>query len=502
MNVIKLLLTVAGQADPEADNSDNEGDQVWQGIPPPDEAGPPGIVPAANGSSAAIAISLAAGIESSAPSPLPAAKTTPASGGGTESRPEEFAASSSAAHARATQQDPQHGSQSLPAQDLKGDLHVAPVRLTCRAKSLVACPAMTCSHMSWYWHDFPNSAGASAFLCAGAAPRARKRLRLPTLAEEPLKERAAQQDVTNNQALAGVPTSKSAAEEAAQADTHLHPIQANGPTRHGEEEVQCHSMIPSLIQTTYTRVTACIRSCRSYHLLMHLTASFLLQHEPPSAPAEPSDGPVAAALRQALTIAEDEASDDSGSVQEVSGQQGSPGRLARDTAYSKQSAAVQHSAAPVTGVPSKARPDGGTGKAGMAVASKRLQKDSTAAAMPASESSKAAPDQSTQSVPEASGVKGEQEEKPSGSIAFTGPVQDVTGSMPGIPGSLTAGRPDAPKAQPVVGRPRPARSDADLAAERAAEAEEELHADLHQEQQQEPPEDDGPCADPWAEDPW
>ncbi len=227
-----------------------------------------------------------------------------------------------------------------------------------------------------------------------------------------------------------------------------------------------------------------------------------MQHEPSSAPAKPSGGPVAAALRQALTIAEDEASDDSSSIQELPGQPGSPSILARDTACSQQPAAVQHSAAPATGTPSREKPKGGTGEAGVTVASPKAQKDSIESAIPASKPGRLAPDQSTWSMPEASGVKREQEEKPSGSIAFTGPVQDVTGSMPGIPGSLTAGRPDVPIAQPDIGRPRPARSDADLAAEHAAEAEEELRADLQHEQQQEPPEEDEPCADPWAEDPW
>lgn len=105
-------------------------------------------------------------------------------------------------------------------------------------------------------------------------------------------------------------------------------------------------------------------------------------------------------------------------------------------------------------------------------------------------------------MPEACDVKEEQDGKPSGSIAFTGPVQDVTGTMPGIPGSLTAGKPGVLGAQPKEARSRPARSDADVAAELAAEAEEELHADVLREEQQEPPEKDGPCADPWAEDPW
>ena len=240
---------------------------------------------------------------------------------------------------------------------------------------------------------------------------------------------------------------------------------------------------------------------RSCNRLMHLTARFPLQREAPSAPAKPSDGPVAAALRQALAIAEGEASDDSSSVQEAPGQQGSPSRLARDTAGSKQPGAVQHSAAPVTGAPSGKRPEGGTAEDTTA-ASHKIEEDSNASAIHASQSSKPAPDQSNQSKPEAGGLRREQEEKPSGSIAFTGPVQDATGSMPGIPGSITAVRPVVPKAQPKDSRPRVARSDADLAAQRAAEAEEELRADLHHEQEQEPPEGDGPCADPWAEDPW
>ena len=104
-------------------------------------------------------------------------------------------------------------------------------------------------------------------------------------------------------------------------------------------------------------------------------------------------------------------------------------------------------------------------------------------------------------MPAACDVKEEQHGKASGSIAFTGPVQDVTGTMPGIPGSLPAEKPDV-LGKPEEVRTKPARSDADVAADRAAEAEEELRADEPREEQQEPPEEDGPCADPWAEDPW
>ena len=54
-------LHAGGQATSDAEDSDQEGDQVWQGITPPDEAGPSRSSPTTNGSAAAHAISLAAG---------------------------------------------------------------------------------------------------------------------------------------------------------------------------------------------------------------------------------------------------------------------------------------------------------------------------------------------------------------------------------------------------------------------------------------------------------
>ena len=54
-------LHAGGQATSDAEDSDQEGNQVWQGITPPDEAGPSRSSPATNGSAAAHAISLAAG---------------------------------------------------------------------------------------------------------------------------------------------------------------------------------------------------------------------------------------------------------------------------------------------------------------------------------------------------------------------------------------------------------------------------------------------------------
>ena len=226
---------------------------------------------------------------------------------------------------------------------------------------------------------------------------------------------------------------------------------------------------------------------------------FALQHGSSAVTAQPSDGPVTAALRQALTIAEDEASDDDSSIQEVPEQPASPSRLAGEpAACRKQPANDQHSAPPVTVLPSRERSEAEDGGADMSAA--RLEETHTVADLPTSTISEPAPEQKRQCFPEASGVKVEQERKPSGSIAFTGPVQDVTITMPGIPGSLTVGRPHDPQVQSQEGRPRPARSIADVAAELAAEAEEELRADMQDEQ--EPPEEDGACADPWAEDPW
>ncbi len=81
------------------------------------------------------------------------------------------------------------------------------------------------------------SSASKLLLCAGSAPRARKRLRLPTLAEEPQKERAAQQDVTNRKALVGLQDSESAAEKNDQADTRLHPSLASARARHEDKKV-------------------------------------------------------------------------------------------------------------------------------------------------------------------------------------------------------------------------------------------------------------------------
>ena len=109
------------------------------------------------------------------------------------------------------------------------------------------------------------------------------------------------------------------------------------------------------------------------------------------------------------------------------------------------------------------------------------------------------PDSDMQEAPVSMDTK---QEEPSGSIAFTGPVQDVIQSMPGIPSAPLSTKQGVSAEQQKVERFRAAKSDADVAAEQAAEAEEELRAQLAREEQQEPPEDDGAAADPWAEDPW
>ena len=92
-----------------------------------------------------------------------------------------------------------------------------------------------------------------------------------------------------------------------------------------------------------------------------------------------------------------------------------------------------------------------------------------------------------------------------GSIAFTGLVQDRTESMPGIPAGPAARAHAALPSQQAQVSTRAGRSDSDLAAELAAEAEEEMRSDMarqEQQQQQEPPDEDRASADPWAEDPW
>ena len=94
------------------------------------------------------------------------------------------------------------------------------------------------------------------------------------------------------------------------------------------------------------------------------------------------------------------------------------------------------------------------------------------------------------------------QEEPSEGIAFTGPVQDVIQSMPGIPSAPLSTKQGPNAEQQNGGRSGAAKSDADVVAERAAEAEEELRAELAREEQQEPPEVDSAAADPWAEDPW
>lgn len=96
----------------------------------------------------------------------------------------------------------------------------------------------------WHWHNILNNFGASALSRAGSGPRTRKRLTLPTLAEEPLKEKAAQQDLTKSKALVGVPTSISAAEENAQAVTCLNPSLAGGAALHEDEKVKGQSSNP------------------------------------------------------------------------------------------------------------------------------------------------------------------------------------------------------------------------------------------------------------------
>ena len=130
-------VSAGAQADPEADNSDDEGDQVWQGVPPPDEAGPSWRMPAANGSSAAHAISMAAeaSATSSAPSKLPATKPLRANGSSSRSRPVTPAANGAAAHEGATLPESKHGSQPLPAQSLQGALHLT----TPQASSELMC---------------------------------------------------------------------------------------------------------------------------------------------------------------------------------------------------------------------------------------------------------------------------------------------------------------------------------------------------------------------------
>ena len=98
-----------------------------------------------------------------------------------------------------------------------------------------------------------------------------------------------------------------------------------------------------------------------------------------------------------------------------------------------------------------------------------------------------------------------QQSNGTGSIAFTGLVQDRIESMPGIPAGPAARAHAAPPQQQAQGSTRAGRSDSDLAAELAAEAEEEMRSDMarqEQQEQQEPPDEDKASADPWAEDPW
>ena len=250
-----------------------------------------------------------------------------------------------------------------------------------------------------------------------------------------------------------------------------------------------------------------------------------MQHASPAAPAKPSPGPVAAALRQALTIAEEEASGDDDCIQEATDledvsiflqdlseqQDGSSGQANQSDHLSKGPGGSSSMA-----YPSKGPSDMGLTATGARETHMR-RADSSAAdtlkglessalpSQPASMNSRAAAQHSVDTAPAVPAVKKEQQEKPSGSIAFTGPVQDVTQDMPGIPGNLSTGKPEASKEQQKQGSSRAAKSDADMAAEQAADAEEELRADLAQQEQQEqedPPDEDVPCADPWAEDPW
>lgn len=73
-------LHAGGQAASDAEDSDHEGNQVWQGVTPPDEAGPSRSFPAANGSAAAHAISLAAaeGASCASAAPGPSSAKLPA----------------------------------------------------------------------------------------------------------------------------------------------------------------------------------------------------------------------------------------------------------------------------------------------------------------------------------------------------------------------------------------------------------------------------------------
>lgn len=123
--VIKYVCP-GGQADSDADDNDNEGDQVWEGVPPPDEAGPSGSLPAANSKAAAHATILAASdpASPSAVSQLSIAKLPVANGSSESSMPAVLAATGSGVQKRASQQDSKQDSKRSDAGKRKGEHYI------------------------------------------------------------------------------------------------------------------------------------------------------------------------------------------------------------------------------------------------------------------------------------------------------------------------------------------------------------------------------------------
>lgn len=224
-----------------------------------------------------------------------------------------------------------------------------------------------------------------------------------------------------------------------------------------------------------------------------------LQHVATAVPkAQPEDA-VKAALRQALSIAEEEASDNYDSVIDISEQQQGPTQHTHGPgADTRDPSGDMCSAGLVLDMADRSTP--ADGRSHLAGSPKKEVPESKAAAQPVSLSSKSAADDAA-ALPASASAAVQQKTQPA-SIAYTGPVQDMSGSMPGIPGASTSSRHAAAQKQQQLGSMRAAKSDAELAAELAADAEEEMRADLERQEQQEPPGEDEPAGDPWAEDPW
>ena len=366
-----------------------------------------------------------------------------------------------------------------------------------------------------------------AFIFVGSTQRPKKKLELPSLAKQPAWQppgMASAHGATAGQASSAEPAQKSPVDRASNAKPATAERRAQG------EPVQQKVILRASLISLHNLTCKLLRTRAAHNGEHHLMGVDAPQGVQPINVKEKPQGPVAAALREQLDAAEAGALTDSdvqelpepaspevkandmSDIQEVLEQgRGGPAGLPHQQPADVQPSTASHADALEL---HRLAPERGLDDAGSSAAAARQQRQADTkphvqhrAVSAPGEAACRNPTAQRSGRDPATAAAQELAQHPNGtgSIAFTGLVQDRTESMPGIPAGPAARAHAAPPLQQAQGSTRAERSDSDLAAELAAEAEEEMRSDMarqEQQQQQEPPDEDKASADPWAEDPW